>query len=277
VDEEGAPLSIAEERQLAQPTHCDYCAAALDPAFSFCRRCAKPYKPAYLVLPAVNSQPYEDDEVRIRKRAPQAVNLFFWFLSVIAVTGTFAIGVFGTDNMFHVQVFVQGALILVTIVFSVIHFPALAVQLKTPGIFTPVFLTGLAMLVGLLIVNFLYHFVLMDSLFDSLDLEEEAYAEIFPSFAGMLIFVCIIPGVMEEIAFRGLIQHWLHSAVSPRTAIIVASAMFSAAHFSVLSAPYLFAVGLVLGWLRWRTGSLYPSMIVHFLHNLAVILLLESL
>ena len=124
-------------------------------------------------------------------------------------------------------------------------------------------------------MNFVYHFVILDSLFENLGIGDRDYREIFPSFAGLVLFVCIIPGIMEEVAFRGLIQHWFHAVVSPSKAIIVASAMFAAAHFSPISAPYLFAVGLLLGWLRWKTGSLYPSMIIHFLHNFAVILLIE--
>jgi membrane protease YdiL (CAAX protease family) len=42
-------------------------------------------------------------------------------------------------------------------------------------------------------------------------------------------------------------------------------------HFSIVSFPYLFALGVLLGWTKWKTGSLYPSMLIHFLHNLVVI------
>ncbi len=256
-----------------QWTHCDYCAAPLNPVYSFCVRCAKPYKPAHLVLPK-ESRPYEDDEVRIRKRAPQAIDLFLWFLAVIGVSGAFAGAVFGWENMFHVQVFVQLCLILTTLVFAATHFPALAVQLKVPGVFSSAFLLGLCLLPVLLAINYFYHVSIIEA-FDSVKTRTESYHEIFPSFAGMVLFICVVPSVMEEIAFRGLIQHWLHAAVSPRTAIVVASAMFSAAHFSVISAPYLFLAGVLLGWLRWKTGSLYPSMIVHFLHNFAIITLMN--
>ena len=60
-------------------------------------------------------------------------------------------------------------------------------------------------------------------------------------------------------------------AIAPTRAIVLASALFMAMHLSVLSAPYLFALGLLLGWTKWKTGSLYPSMLVHFLHNLIVL------
>jgi membrane protease YdiL (CAAX protease family) len=80
-----------------------------------------------------------------------------------------------------------------------------------------------------------------------------------------------LPAVIEEIAFRGLVQHWLHAAISPFRAMVLASALFTALHFSVLSAPYLFALGMVLGWAKWKTGSLYPSMLIHLVHNLVVL------
>ena len=29
--------------------------------------------------------------------------------------------------------------------------------------------------------------------------------------------------------------------------------------------------GNLLGWVKWKTGSLYPSILLHFLHNLIVL------
>ena len=53
--------------------------------------------------------------------------------------------------------------------------------------------------------------------------------------------------------------------------LALASALFTMLHFSVISAPYLFAVGMLLGWTKYRTGSLYPSILLHFLHNYVVV------
>jgi membrane protease YdiL (CAAX protease family) len=87
----------------------------------------------------------------------------------------------------------------------------------------------------------------------------------------MILSFCIVPAVTEEIAFRGLMQHWLGVAIKPVYAILVAAALFAALHFSVYSFPVLFLVGILLGWTKMKTQSLYPSMVIHFLHNLAVI------
>jgi membrane protease YdiL (CAAX protease family) len=41
---------------------------------------------------------------------------------------------------------------------------------------------------------------------------------------------------------------------------------------SIPSLPHLLILGVVLGWLRVKTGSLYPGMLLHFSHNFLVIL-----
>ncbi len=61
-----------QQQQLAYhaPRNCGYCKAELSPHYYFCPRCATPYKPLETVLPAL-PQPYEDDEMRIRYKAPK--------------------------------------------------------------------------------------------------------------------------------------------------------------------------------------------------------------
>ena len=60
-------------------------------------------------------------------------------------------------------------------------------------------------------------------------------------------------------------------ALTPFKAMVLASALFVTLHFSILSAPYLFALAMLLGWTKYKTGSLYPAMLIHFLHNYVVL------
>jgi membrane protease YdiL (CAAX protease family) len=119
-------------------------------------------------------------------------------------------------------------------------------------------------------VNWGYHTLLQEllgadgSYFDEL-------REAGLSTGAMIFSFCVIPAVTEEIAFRGLVQHWLQAAIKPMGALILASALFAGMHFNVISFFYLFAVGMLLGWTRLKSGSLYPAMLIHFLHNLIVI------
>ena len=61
--------------------------------------------------------------------------------------------------------------------------------------------------------------------------------------------------------------------VNARNTISKEAGLFAIIHVQWLSLPYLFLLGLVLGVLRHRSGSLLPGMVLHFLHNAAVVLL----
>ena len=153
---------------------------------------------------------------------------------------------------------------------------ALVSQLDVRKIFSPYLAIGLLLLPFLLVTNFAYHGII-EGLFGEEVIDPDRFENIFPSLAGMILFICILPGITEEIVFRGLVQHWLHVALTPVKAILLTSALFSLVHFSFLSAPYLLLVGMYLGWLRWKSDSLYPPIIAHTLHNLAVILAVHHL
>jgi membrane protease YdiL (CAAX protease family) len=59
----------------------------------------------------------------------------------------------------------------------------------------------------------------------------------------------------------------LQRVMAARDAVIVSSTLFMIIHLSPLSFPHLLLIGLVLGWMRVRSGSLYPGMVLHFVHN----------
>jgi membrane protease YdiL (CAAX protease family) len=51
----------------------------------------------------------------------------------------------------------------------------------------------------------------------------------------------------------------------------VTALMFALAHIGApLSMPVLFVMGLLFGYARWASGSLYLPMFLHFVHNAAV-------
>jgi membrane protease YdiL (CAAX protease family) len=70
----------------------------------------------------------------------------------------------------------------------------------------------------------------------------------------------------EEVAFRG----WLLTALRTRYRTAVAIAI-STALFAVLHGPARFtgvlALGALFGWLTWRAGSIWPSILAHLVNN----------
>ncbi|HVV81579.1 MAG TPA: CPBP family intramembrane glutamic endopeptidase [Kofleriaceae bacterium] len=87
-----------------------------------------------------------------------------------------------------------------------------------------------------------------------------------------LVYVAVIPAVTEELLFRGAILGGLTDVLTDRTALIASSLVFAIAHLSVPSMVHLTALGLVLGWLRLRSGSLWPGVLLHAAYNAALLL-----
>lgn len=83
----------------------------------------------------------------------------------------------------------------------------------------------------------------------------------------ILLDMAVYPGVVEELGFRGVIQPTLGKIMSAREAVFATGIVFAFVHLSALSLPALFLAGLWLGYLRVRSGSLYPGILAHFLNN----------
>lgn len=91
--------------------------------------------------------------------------------------------------------------------------------------------------------------------------------------AVLVVSICMVPGIFEEIFFRGLIQGTLETLMTSKEAWLAQAVIFAIAHVNPLGFfTYLVMMGLVLGWLRNRTKSLLPGILVHFSHNLLAVL-----
>ena len=77
-----------------------------------------------------------------------------------------------------------------------------------------------------------------------------------------------MPAVFEELAFRGALQPLLIKATGkPWVGIAIASVIFSAIHFQFYGfLPRVF-LGALFGWFAYRSGSLLPGMLAHFVNN----------
>jgi len=89
----------------------------------------------------------------------------------------------------------------------------------------------------------------------------------------LIAFYSLAPAVLEEIAFRGIIFNRLSLVLGEREAWLVQAAFFSVLHLSPVIFLTHFAMGLIFGWLRMRTRSLLPGMVLHGVWNASVILL----
>lgn len=97
-----------------------------------------------------------------------------------------------------------------------------------------------------------------------------------------IALLAVIPAVCEEFFFRGLLLGSLRRSLGNSASIAASALLFGVFH--VLSPGALLAVrmapstymGLILGVVRLRTGSLIPGIILHATHN-AILLSLDDL
>ena len=78
--------------------------------------------------------------------------------------------------------------------------------------------------------------------------------------------IVVLAPVLEELTFRGLGFSLLRS-YGEWTAILLVGLLFGLAHGLVEALPFLVAFGIGLAFIRSRTGSVYPGMIVHGFFN----------
>ena len=83
-----------------------------------------------------------------------------------------------------------------------------------------------------------------------------------------IISIAIMAPLVEELLFRGAIEgHLLRQGKKPWVAILISSLIFGLIHINPAQVPFAFAIGAVFGWLYYRTGSVVPGIVGHFINN----------
>lgn len=127
----------------------------------------------------------------------------------------------------------------------------------------------------LLIISFFMVFgtswvvgVLME-LLPNYDSMVEQYASMFENFNPILLFIggAIIGPICEEIIFRGVILKEFLLKYEPKMAILFSAIIFSVIHMVPLQMIATFFVGIVLGYIYYKTKSLWLVSIIHIVNN----------
>ncbi|HLB00929.1 MAG TPA: CPBP family intramembrane glutamic endopeptidase, partial [Bacteroidota bacterium] len=81
----------------------------------------------------------------------------------------------------------------------------------------------------------------------------------------------VIPAVSEEFVFRGLIQRSYEKGLGPARGILATGIIFGAFHLNPFEIVPLVALGLYLGFLAYRSGSVWVSSTAHFFNNFVAV------
>ena len=82
--------------------------------------------------------------------------------------------------------------------------------------------------------------------------------------------LCLLAPLVEELVFRGAILRAILGVFSRHwVAIAVSAAIFAIVHLNPAQMPHAFLMGLLLGWMYYRTGSILPGVALHWVNNTA--------
>jgi membrane protease YdiL (CAAX protease family)/Flp pilus assembly protein TadD len=84
----------------------------------------------------------------------------------------------------------------------------------------------------------------------------------------------VVP-LAEEILFRGLIFGALQKRLRAGWVIVLSSLIFALVHLEVVAFVPLFFFGVILGWARWKSGSIALPVLIHGLNNCLAIMALR--
>ena len=98
------------------------------------------------------------------------------------------------------------------------------------------------------------------------NLVEQAMGELNDSSLFLLFVIAVQPAVFEELLFRGAALHGYRS-LGAKKALLMSALMFAMLHMNLQQALYAFLLGVIFAFMVQRTGSIFASMLPHFIIN----------
>ncbi|NDV57692.1 CPBP family intramembrane glutamic endopeptidase [Bacteroides sp. 519] len=95
---------------------------------------------------------------------------------------------------------------------------------------------------------------------------EETFSTLQAGWLGILC-IAILGPILEELLFRGAITKVLLQKYNPTKAIILSALIFGIIHINPIQVVSAFLMGLLLGWIYYKTASLIPCILIHIINN----------
>lgn len=87
------------------------------------------------------------------------------------------------------------------------------------------------------------------------------------SFLIAFITVGIIAPIAEEFLFRGVVFNTLKKRFSLAWTIVIQGILFGMFHLNLVQGSYATLLGIVFGYVTYKTKSLWPAIIIHIVNN----------
>lgn len=107
---------------------------------------------------------------------------------------------------------------------------------------------------------------LLETFIPSNDSLNSVFIQGFNSWIGIVAIVILAP-ICEELLFRGVILRGFLKNYGPATSVIMTAVLFGVFHFNPIQSVTAGILGLALGWMFVKTGSLWICILFHALYN----------
>ncbi len=91
---------------------------------------------------------------------------------------------------------------------------------------------------------------------------------------GILVAAALVAPFCEEVFFRSFVFVGLLKRMPLWPSVALSAVIFGVAHADLGSLIPLIIIGAVLAWVRWRSDSIWPGMVIHAANNAAAALVL---
>jgi uncharacterized protein len=91
-------------------------------------------------------------------------------------------------------------------------------------------------------------------------------------FLFVVVVVALVPAIVEEFLFRGLVQKSFSRSMKPLPAALLTGTIFGLFHLNPFEAIPLIGIGCFLGFLRYKSASMVLPVLLHFLNNLLAVI-----
>lgn len=96
---------------------------------------------------------------------------------------------------------------------------------------------------------------------------EDEFDMIMKERLGYMVVGLLAP-LAEEMVFRGaILRSLLRWKQNPWIGIAISALLFALIHMNPAQMPHAFLIGLLLGWMYYRTDSIVPGVVYHWVNN----------
>lgn len=181
---------------------------------------------------------------------------------------------FATSNIYFLMAVMPLTIMMVVIVASLLMNIDMKECFKLKKFSIKKFVILLFFYVGVYVIATLV-MNLMASLFPNL---AEEYTGLmgtisFDNFWLSTLTIALMPAIAEEVLFRGIVLPAFNKKYGKVVAIVASALIFGIYHMNWIQGVYAFILGLALGYIFVKTGSIFVTMIFHFLNNFYAVLM----